>query len=89
MDGALGMGARRIRCGGTVMIRPIGAFRFGWAYARGVRLPRSGPQPGAPSNQLGALERRRLLRQQQEEIQAGLVDYVTIPPYPYRPRPPS
>ena len=29
------------------------------------------------------------LRQQQEDIQAGVVDYLAIPPYPFRPRPPS
>jgi len=44
---------------------------------------------GALSSHLSALNRRRLLRQQQEEIQAGLVDYQAMPPYPPRPRPPS
>ena len=29
------------------------------------------------------------VRQQQEDIQAGLVDYQAMPPYPPRPRPPS
>jgi hypothetical protein len=38
---------------------------------------------------LGALLRRRLLRQQQEDLQAGAADYWAIPTYPYRPRPPS
>jgi hypothetical protein len=54
-----------------------------------MRLPRSGPPAGALGNQLSALHRRRQLRQQQEDIQAGLVDYQAIPPYPVRPRPPS
>ena len=71
------------------MIRPIGPLRHAWAYTRTMRLPRSGPPSGAPSNQLGALRRRRLLREQQEDLQAGLVDYLAMPPYPVRPRPPS
>jgi hypothetical protein len=54
-----------------------------------MRLPRSGPPAGALGNQLSALDRRRRLREQQEDLQAGLVDYLAIPPYPYRPRPPS
>jgi hypothetical protein len=54
-----------------------------------MRLPRSGPPIGALRTQLNALERRRQLRQQQEDLQAGLVDYLAIPPYPFRPRPPS
>ncbi len=71
------------------MIRAIGPLRNAWTYTRSMRLPRSGPPLGAPSKQLGALKRRRLLRQQQEDLQAGLVDYLAIPPYPPRPRPPS
>ncbi len=70
------------------MIRPIGPLRYAWTYTRWQWLPRSGPPPGALKNQLGALDRRRQLRQQQEDLQAGLVDYLAIPPYPFRPRPP-
>jgi len=54
-----------------------------------MRLPRSGTILGALSRQLSALNRRRRLRQQQEQIQAGLVDWLALPPYPPRPRPPS
>jgi hypothetical protein len=71
------------------MIRPIGPLRYAWIYTRNMRLPRSGPPLGAISNQLNALMRRRRLREQQEDLQAGLDDYLAIPPYPNRPRPPS
>jgi hypothetical protein len=71
------------------MIRAIGPLRHAWIYTRSVRLPRSGPPAGASGRQLVALERRRLLRLQQEDLQAGLVDYLAIPPYPLRLRPPS
>ena len=71
------------------MIRPIGPLRYAWAYTQRARLPRSGPPVGALGNQLSALDRRRQLRQQQEDLQAGVVDYESIPPYPFRPRPPS
>ncbi len=70
------------------MIRAVGPLRSAWMYTQSMRLPRSGPPAGALGDQLGALRRRRLLREQQEDIQAGLVDYQAIPPYPYRPRPP-
>jgi hypothetical protein len=72
-----------------LMIRPIGPLRPSWAYARSRRFPRSGPPAGALGPQLSALMRRYQLREQQEDIQAGLVDYLAIPPYPFRPRPPS
>ena len=72
-----------------LMIRPIGSPRCAWTYTRNMRLPRSGPPAGALGNQLSALHRRRQLHQQQEDLQAGLVDYQAIPPYPIRPRPPS
>ena len=72
-----------------LMIRPIGPLRNAWVYTRTMRLPRSGPPAGALGNQLSALRRRQQLRQQQEDIQAGLVDYQALPPYPPRPRPPS
>jgi len=71
------------------MIRLIGPLRSAWIYTRSMRLPRSGPPAGALGLQLIALDRRRMLRQQQEDIQAGLVDYEAIPPYPTRPRAPS
>ena len=71
------------------MIRAIGPLRYAWIYTRSTRLPRSGPPVGALGDQLSALNRRRLLRRQQEDLQAGLVDYLAIPPYPPRPRPPS
>ena len=71
------------------MIRLIGPLRYAWIYTRSMRLPRSGPPVGAIGSQLIALDRRRHLRQQQEDLQAGLVDYEAIPPYPTRPRPPS
>jgi len=70
------------------MIRAIGPLRFAWTYTRWLGLPRSGPPPGALRSQLSALDRRRRLRMQQEDLQAGLVDYLAIPPYPFRPRPP-
>jgi hypothetical protein len=71
------------------MIRPIGPLRHAWAYRRWMRWPRSGPLSGALSRQLSALDRRRRLSQQQQDLQAGPVDYLAIPPYPPRPRPPS
>ena len=73
----------------TIMIRPIGPLRLNVAYMRRMRMPRSGPAAGALGDQLSALARRHLLRRQQEDLQAGLVDYQAIPPYPPRPRPPS
>jgi len=54
-----------------------------------MRLPRSGPTLGVLGRHLSALERRNRLRQQQEDLNAGLVDYAALPPYPARPRPPS
>ena len=71
------------------MIRSIGPLRSVWAYARGSHLPRSGPLSGALSAQLSALDRRRRLQIQQQDLQAGLADYQALPPYPPRPRPPS
>jgi hypothetical protein len=71
------------------MIRPVKPLRHAWAYTRWMRWPRSGPPSGALSRQLSALDRRRRLRRQQEDLQAGVVDYVASPPYSVRPRPPS
>ena len=71
------------------MIRAIGPLRLAWTYTRSTRMPRSGPPAGALGRQLSALDRRRRLREQQEDIQAGLLDYQAILPYPIRPRPPS
>ena len=45
---------------------------------RGPAHQRGAQQPTRP------LLRRRLLRQQQEDIQAGAADYLALPPYPYR-----
>jgi len=52
-------------------------------------MARNGPQSGALGQQLSALDRRRLLSAQQEDLQAGSTDYPALPPYWYRPRPPS
>jgi hypothetical protein len=71
------------------MTRPIGSLRHAWAYTRRSRLARSGTVAGALGRQLSALNRRRRLRQQQEDLQVGVIDYLTTPPYPVRPRPPS
>ena len=71
------------------MIRSIGSSDNASAFAYGVRLARSGPLPGALGRQLSALERRRRLRVQQLDLQAGGSDRGVIPPYPNRPRPPS
>jgi len=73
----------------TAMIRSIGSSSIYRWVARGVPLARSGPDPGALSQQLSALNRRRRLREQQHEVQSGAADYVAFPPYPTRPRPPS
>ena len=53
------------------------------------RLIYIAPTHHNPTGLVMPLHRRRQLRQQQEDIQAGLVDYEAIPPYPRRPRPPS
>ena len=71
------------------MIRPIGRMRYAWLHTRTMRLPRSGPPTGQLGRQLSALVRRHRLRAQQEDLQAGVVDYLAAPPYPDRPRPPS
>ena len=71
------------------MIRSIGPLRAVWYYARGMNLPRSGPVSGALGKQLSALQRRRRLKFQLQDLQAGLADYQASPPYPLRPRPPS
>jgi len=70
------------------MSYPIRRNRGGASYVSAMRGPRSGPEPWALSRQLGALDRRRSLGAQQSGLRAGVVDYVTRPPYPYRPRPP-
>jgi hypothetical protein len=71
------------------MIRSIGPVRAVWYYARGMNLPRSGPVSGALGKQLSALHRRWRLKFQLQDLQAGLTDYLAVPPYPPRPRPPS
>jgi hypothetical protein len=72
-----------------LMVHRVATLRYVWAHLRNVRLPRSGPLTGALGRQLSALKRRRRLRLQQEDLQAGLVDYQAMPPYPLRPRLPS
>jgi hypothetical protein len=58
-------------------------------YPNYTRFARSGPQSGALGNQLSAIQRRRRLRRQQENLQAGPATYEVLPPYQFRPRPPS
>jgi len=58
-------------------------------HANYARLARSGPDPEALSRLLGAIDRRRRLRKQQENLQSGSVGYEALPPYRFRPRPPS
>lgn len=71
------------------MIRPVGPLGENSMYANYTRFARSGPLSGALSDQLGAIERRRRLRRQQENLQAGPANYEALPPYQFRPRPPS
>ncbi|MGA2797453.1 MAG: hypothetical protein ABSE63_07750 [Thermoguttaceae bacterium] len=71
------------------MIRSVGPLRSVWLYARSMNMPRSGPMHGALGKQLSALQRRRRLDLQQQDLKAGLADYRAAPPYPLRPRPPS
>jgi hypothetical protein len=71
------------------MIRPIGRMPSEWIFPYGMRLARSGTSGGALGRQLSALVRRRRLRKQQQELQAGVALQQAIPPYPLRPRPPS
>jgi len=71
------------------MIRSIVPLRAVCYYARGMNLPRSGPVSGALGKQLSALQRRRRLDLQHQDLKAGLADYRASPPYPPRPRPPS
>jgi hypothetical protein len=71
------------------MIRPIGPLQNAWVFKYSSIAARSEPLPGALSQQLDAVERRRSLSDQQEDLQAGQLDFQALPPYPYRPRPPS
>jgi hypothetical protein len=71
------------------MIRPVGAPSYNVGFLYGTRRARSGPETGALSQQLSALERRRRLRIQQEQIQGGGNGQQAIPPYAIRSRPPS
>ncbi len=54
-----------------------------------MRFARSGPLSGALSKQLSAIQRRRRLRRQQENLQMGPASSEGFPPYRTRPRPPS
>ncbi len=71
------------------MIRPIGPLRNGWVYEYNVLSARTGPQVGTLVQQLDTLARRRLLADQQRDLQTGSVDDQAMPPYAYRRRPPS
>jgi len=71
------------------MIRPTGRSQNAWMYAHSMRLARSGPRHGALGRQLSALQRRRLLRIQQQEHRLGAAGQASVPPFPFRPRPPS
>lgn len=71
------------------MIYPNLQNRGGWTFASAMRWPRSGPGLWALSRQLGALDRRRRLGAQQQELRSGATNYGSQPPYPDRPRPPS
>jgi len=57
-------------------------------YANYTRFARSGPLCRALSKQLGAIERRRRLRRQQETLQTGRASHEGFPTYRFRPRPP-
>lgn len=70
------------------MIRPVGPLQFGWMFPRHARVARSGPESGALSRQLSALERRRRLRMQHQQFLIGGPGPKALPPYPFRPRPP-
>lgn len=74
-------------CG--AMIRAVGSLDVCWMHANYARLARSGPDPAALSRQLSAVDRRRRLRMQQEDLQSGAVAYGALPPCRLRPRPPS
>ena len=71
------------------MIRPIGRLPSEWMLYHNIHLPRSAPRAGALGRMLGALERRRQLREQQEQIQTGLAEPPKVPAYRPRARPPS
>ncbi len=68
------------------LVRPI---QTPWAYTRAMWAARPALIPGALSDQLSALERRRQLLRQCQALQNTPADYQARPPYPYRPRPPS
>lgn len=72
-----------------LMPGPIRPIRIAFMLTPYIRFARSGPIPGALGNQLGALDRRRRLQTQQQQLQTGATDYQARPPYPNRPRPPS
>ena len=71
------------------MIRPVGTLENLWMHANYMRLARSGPHDEALSRQLGALNRRRRLRSQQENLQNGAAGAEVLPTYRRWPRPPS
>jgi hypothetical protein len=71
------------------MIRPIRPISMLLPHVTHPGLTRSDASNGALSRQQGAIRRRRNLQAQQEQLEAGRVDYRVRPPYPYRPRPPG
>lgn len=62
---------------------------FGLMLAHHARFDNAGLGSGSLGQQYGAIGRRRRLRLQQEDLQGGSHDSQSLPPYPFRPRPPS
>jgi hypothetical protein len=71
------------------MVHRIAIPPMGLLLAHHLRIERAGLENGPLSQQYGALGRRRRLRVQQQELQGGAQDSQSLPPYPFRPRPPS
>jgi hypothetical protein len=71
------------------MIRPLGLVPNPWLYTSTIKRTRPPIDDGALDRQLGALDRRQQLEQQQQQLQAGAIGLYALPPYPARPRPPS
>jgi hypothetical protein len=71
------------------MFPPIFGLPPAWGFGGSLYLARSGTLPGALGRQLSALERRRLLRLQQQSFQADKPSSPTRYYYLRRRRPPS